>query len=306
MGDETWGPQEEQTSLDTLRAAIDAGITLFDTAEMYGNGYSETLLGKVLPPVRDKVVIASKVHRPELTADQVFDACHQSLTRLKTDYLDLFQIHWPCRTVPLEETYRALDQLRKQGKIRAIGICNFGPKDLADYVQIGDCVSNQISYSMLFRAAEFEIQPLCSKHNISILPYSPLMQGLLTGKFTSADQVPEGRARTRLFASARPRARHSEKGCEGETFELISKIQKVCDSLQQPMADVALAWLLSRDAVSSLIAGARNPQQVHENARAADLVLSKDTLNQLTALTEPVKSILGPNPDMWQTESRYR
>jgi len=275
VGDETWGPQDEQTSLDTLRAAIDAGVNFFDTAEMYGNGYSEILLGKVLPAFRDKVFIASKVHREKLTAEEVYKACHQSLDRLKTEYLDLYQIHWPCRTVPYEETYRALEQLRKQGKIRAIGICNFGPKDLGDFLKIGETASNQISYSMLFRAPEFGIQDLCRKHKISILPYSPLMQGLLTGKFTSADQV-------------------------------LARIQKMCDTIQQPMADVALAWLLSRGAVTSLIAGARTPEQVRENARAGDLVLSKEILDELTNLTDPIKNLLGPNCDMWQTESRYQ
>jgi aryl-alcohol dehydrogenase-like predicted oxidoreductase len=133
-----------------------------------------------------------------------------------------------------------------------------------------------------------------------------LAQGLLTGKLSSADEVPEGRARTRLFSDGRPQARHGETGCEAEVFAAIDKIREICNDIRQPMANVALAWLLKQPGVTSVIAGARRPDQIQQTAQAVDLALSPDTIGRLTEATEEVKRIIGPNPDMWQSESRFR
>lgn len=152
VGDFTWGPQDEADSIATIHAALDAGINFFDTAEMYGNGYSEELLGRALAGRRHEVVIASKVGSEHLAADQVIRAGEGSLRRLRTDYIDLYQIHWPSRTVPLAETMAALERLRQQGKVRAIGVSNFGLGDLGDLLAIGRPETNQLPYSLLWRA----------------------------------------------------------------------------------------------------------------------------------------------------------
>jgi aryl-alcohol dehydrogenase-like predicted oxidoreductase len=308
VGGFNWGPQDESDSLATIRAALDAGINFFDTAEMYGDGYSEELLAKVLPSRRAEVIIASKVSQQNLAAGQVQAACERSLRRLQTDYIDLYQIHWPNRDVPFEETLRALEDLRAAGKIRYIGVSNFGRQDMPAMLRAGRYESNQVPYNLLWRAIEFDIQPQCVEHRISILPYSPLMQGLLTGKFRSADEVPADRARTRHFSSVREFVRHGGPGCEPETFATIAAIQQICDDLNQPMAEVALAWLLAQPAVTSVIAGARTPQQMLTNARAAALTLSAETVRRLTAATDALKQQLGPDPDMWAPvdQSRYR
>jgi len=221
VGDETWGPQDEKQAIATIQAALDEGINFFDTAEIYGDGYSERLLAKALQGHRQNAIIASKVSLDHLARNDVFQACDRSLKNLKSEYIDLYQIHWPSRIVPFAETYEALLQLQEQEKIRAIGVSNFGHIDLSEFLKIGRCETNQLPYSLLWRAIEYDIVEKCLQHDIGILCYSPLAQGLLTGKFTSPDQVPAGRARTRHFSKERPLTRHGEEGCEEKLFKAI-------------------------------------------------------------------------------------
>jgi len=311
-GGRVWGPQDDDDSIATVRAALDTGVNFFDTAEGYGGGDSELVLGRALEGRRHEAVIATKVSRSHLSADEVQWACERSLQRLRTDYVDLYQIHWPSRTVPPEETMEALEGLREQGKVRAIGVCNFGVGDLSDLLEIGGgrgamwVETNQLPYHLLWRAIEYEILPRCIEEDIGVLCYSPLAQGLLTGKFSSPDEVPEGRARTRHFSGDRPQSRHGEAGCEAETFAAIEEIRRISDRVGEPMAKVAVAWLLHQPGVASVLAGARRPEQIEQTAQAADLELSSDVVAELTRATDEVKRLLGPNPDMWQSESRFR
>jgi aryl-alcohol dehydrogenase-like predicted oxidoreductase len=305
-GDATWGPQEEAESIATVHAALDAGVNLFDTAEGYGGGDSEWVLGRALVGRRDQAVIATKVSRANLSAQQVRQACEESLRRLQTDYIDLYQIHWPSRAVPLAETLEALERLRQEGKVRAFGVCNFGGHDLSELLEIGWVETNQLPYSLLWRAIEYDIRQACVDAGIGILCYSTLAQGLLTGKFSSADEVPDGRARIRLFSSDRPQARHGEPGCEEEMFAALDRIRAICDQVGQPMANVALAWLLQQPGVTSVLAGARSPDQIRQTAQAANLALPPDVVARLAHATEELKLAMGSNPDMWQSTSRFR
>ena len=307
VGGFNWGPQEESDSLAALRAAREAGVTLIDTAEAYGDGMSEQLIAKALSDVRDEIVIASKVSGSNFAPEDLREACERSLRNLNTDRMDLYQLHWPNRDIPVEETLGVLDELRAEGKIRAFGVSNFGPQDLAGCLASKYSIcSNQLAYNMLFRAVEFEILPLCVREGISMLCYSPLMQALLTGKFASADDVPEDRARTRHFACTRPQARHTEEGAEAETFDAVGQVRKVAEELGEPMADVCLAWLLAQEGVTAVLVGGRSADQARRNTRAADLTLPADVIEQLSAATDPLKQKLGPNADMWQSESRIR
>jgi myo-inositol catabolism protein IolS len=309
IGGFNWGPQDEADSLATFEAALNAGVNFFDTAEQYGDGASEQLVARGLGSHRKDVIIASKARQENLSDGKIKEACERSLRNLQTDYIDLYQIHWPSREVPFEETMRALEDLWTEGKIRYVGISNFGKQDMPDIIQHGRVESNQLPYNLLWRAIEFDIQPQCVEHNIGILPYSPLMQGLLTGKFRSAGDVPEDRARTRHYASTRSAdSRHGGPGFEAETFAAIDAIRDICEEIGQPMEQVALAWLLRQPAVTSVIAGARSAQQMYSNAKAGDLVLSDDVVSRLTAATDHLKALLGPDPDMWAApdQSRYR
>jgi aryl-alcohol dehydrogenase-like predicted oxidoreductase len=285
---------------------LDVGVNLFDTAEAYGDGYSELILGQALEGRRHEAVIATKVSPAYLRSDAVRQACERSLRRLNTDYIDLYQIHWPSHSVPLTETMEALERLREQGKVRAIGVSNFGVQDLSDLLDIGWCEANQLPYNLLCRAIEYEIRQKCAEEEIGILCYIPLQQGILTGRFSTADEVPEARARTRHFSKARPRSRHGEPGCEDETFAAVERIRRISHRIREPMARVAIAWLLQQPGVTSVIAGARNPDEIRQNAEAADLELSPKVIRELTEATDEVKRTLGPNPDMWQSESRFR
>ena len=256
-GDALWGPQDDSDSIAAVHAALDLGVNLFDTAEGYGDGYSEMVLGKALAGRRREAVIATKVSPTHLSRDGIQKACERSLRRLNTDYIDLYQIHWASREVPIAETFAALEGLRSQGKVRAIGVCNFGVRDLSDFLAVGRCETNQLPYSLLWRGIEFEIRQKCQDNEVGILCYSPLAQGLLTGKFASADDVPEGRARTRYFSKDRPLARHGEDGFEEDTFAAIDQIRRICARIDVPMAEVALAWLLHQPGVTSVRAGAK-------------------------------------------------
>jgi aryl-alcohol dehydrogenase-like predicted oxidoreductase len=308
IGGFNWGPQEKGESLDTIAAALEAGITFFDTAEGYGDGYSEQLVAEGLGSRRADVVIASKVSADHLAPDKLKEACERSLCNLNTDVIDLYQVHWPSREVPFDDSMRALEDLRDAGKIRYIGVSNFGPQDMREMRRVGRFESNQLPYNLLWRAIEYEIQPQCAEHNISILPYSPLMQGLLTGKFQNVADVPHDRRRTRHYSGSYELSRHGGPGYEDETFAAVDAIRVICREIDQPMTHVTLAWLLAQPAVTSVIAGARNRQQVKANAQAADLSLSPVILERLSSATAELKALLGPDPDMWspRDESRYR
>lgn len=189
-GDSNWGPQAEKDSIETVRAAYDAGITLYDTAEGYADGLTERILGKALGADRSRVLIASKVSASNLTRDKLIQSCEASLKRLGTDYLDLYQIHWPSREIPMEETMEAMLRLKEQGKIREIGVSNYGTLDLDTVLPYNAVVSNQLAYNMLFRGIEYSVLPKCSANGIGVLTYSSLAQGLLSGKYKTADDFP--------------------------------------------------------------------------------------------------------------------
>jgi aryl-alcohol dehydrogenase-like predicted oxidoreductase len=305
-GGYTWGEQDEKDSVDTIRTAIDAGINMFDTAEFYNDGIAEEVLGKGLSGQRDKVLVATKAWPENLTADKLIQACEGSLKRLKTDYIDLYQIHWPNWDVPLAETFGAMEKLKQDGKIRFIGVSNFGVRDLTDALDCADVVTDQLVYSLLFRAIEYEILDKCKAAQVGVLAYSPLAQGLLTGKFKGPDEVDDERARVRWFSKNRAGTVHDSEGCEQQAFNAVEKIRTISADIGEPMANVALAWVLQQPGVTAVLAGARKPDQIVHNARAADLELTDEVLKNLNDATQEVKENIGPNADPWRTASRIR
>jgi len=306
VGDETWGPQDEADAVAAIRAAVEAGVNFFDTAEGYGAGYSERLLGQALGADRGRVVIASKVSGSHLGAKDLAAACERSLANLGSDYIDVYYIHWPSRRVPLEETVRAMESLISSGKVRHIGVSNFGAADLADILPLTVPAADQLPYSLLWRAIEFEVLPACRSARVPVTCYSPLMQGLLTGKFRSPDDVPDGRARTRLFSRRRPQARHEEDGAEAQTFQAVAAIAQLARQAGLDMAAMSLAWLLAQEGVAAVVAGARNAEQARRNAAAGDLALRLDIAVRLEEITRPLRDRMGANADMWQSRSRFR
>jgi aryl-alcohol dehydrogenase-like predicted oxidoreductase len=295
---------DARLAADTIRAALDAGINFFDTAPAYGDGESESRLGDALRDARaprGRLVIATKASGPTLSRDEILRDCDASLRRLRTDYIDVYQLHWRRNAVPLAESLDALASLRKDGKVREIGVCNFGPRDMADAWACGaEVVTDQVAYSLFSRGVEFGLASACEARGVGILCYSPLAQGLLTGKYQSADEMPPGRCRSRHFAGTRPMSRHGEAGCEAEVFKAVAEIRSTAAAAGCTVAELSLAWLLHQPAVVSVLGGASTPEQVVANARAAELQLDDDTIARLNRATARVKAHLGDNLDMWQ------
>ncbi len=205
----------------------------------------------------------------------------------------------------MEDSLEALEQLKQSGKIRAYGVSNFGNESLKVCKSLGYAVSsNQMAYNLLFRAIEFSILPRCVADHIPVLCYSPIMQGLLTGKFTSPESVPDDRARTRHFTNERSQSRHQEEGCEEITFQTIDAIQGIALEMNVSMGSLCLAWLLAQEGIGGVIAGGRNPTQVRKNMEALQLNLPPEVIRQLNETTQPLKKVLGDNADLWQTASR--
>ncbi|MEH2372792.1 aldo/keto reductase [Nostoc sp.] len=294
-GKKMWVGVEDADSIKTIRAGFEAGITTIDTAEVYGEGHSERIIAEALSDVRDRVEYATKVSASHLKYEQVIESCDRSLANLKTDYIDLYQIHWPSGTfnseiVAIEETMSALNLLKKQGKIRAIGVSNFSHTQLAEAANYGRIDSLQPPYSLFWRQVEQDALPYCIENNISILAYSPLAQGLLTGKFALGHQFDpaDNRAKNKLF--------------QGENFEraqqALQQLRPIALEHNCTLAQLALAWLIAQPQTNA-IAGARYPEQALDNALAAQIELSAVQLAEIDAIGRSVTDHLDNSQIMW-------
>ncbi len=294
----TYGEPDDEASIGAVHAALDAGINFFDTAEAYGDGYAEGILGRALKGRRSEAVVATKISSNHLGREDLVNACEASLKRLQTDYIDLYQVHWPNRDLPFSETAEGLEELRRKGKIRHWGVSNFGEGDLQEALEAGDPESDQLPYNLLWRVIEHRVLPLCIREEVGVICYSPLAQGILTGKFESAGEVPP----------ARKRPRYCDETVVDLSFRVVGELRRISDQIHEPVACVALAWLLAQRGVASVIAGARNAEQVTQNARAGNLELPAGIVERLREASEPLKQSLDEDPDMWQegAESRYR
>jgi myo-inositol catabolism protein IolS len=295
VGKEMWADIDDNESIRALNAAYDSGITTFDTAEVYGSGHSEKIVGNTLRDIRDKVVIATKVFSNHLKYEQVINACHRSLKNLKTDYIDLYQIHWPpgsfgSENVSLEETMRALTDLKSQGKIRSIGVSNFSRTLIEQAVKYGRIDSLQPPYSLFWRMVETDAMPYCLKNNITILAYSPMAQGLLTGKFGPDHQFAKGdhRFRNKLFQPSNYR----------RVQVALDNLLPIAKANNITLGQLALAWVVSQEGVCA-IAGARSAEQATENAAAASIHLSDQDIAAINRIGKMVTDHLDDDPVMW-------
>ena len=306
-GGSVWGTQDKSDSISTVHAALDNGINFFDTAEGYNDDYhSESILGEALVNRRNRSVIATKISPPNLLPQKIEEACNNSLKRLSTDYIDLYQIHWPNHDINMEDSINELNKLVDKGKIRSLGVCNFGVDDLNEILNLGVFSTDQLPYNLLWRPIEEEILPECKKNNIGIICYSPLAQGLLTGRYRNADEVPDGISRSRLFNKNRPLSNHDDEGCENEVFKCINKIQEIAKTLGENSAKISLSWVRQQSNITSLLVGARNTKELEMNLSAFKYDLSTELIKELSDLTNNVKLYLGKNPDMWKSDNRMR
>jgi aryl-alcohol dehydrogenase-like predicted oxidoreductase len=253
-----------------VEKAHELGVNLVDTAEAYGDGHSEEVLGQALRKIgREGFVVATKVNGPHLRYEELQKACKASMARLGVTEIDLYQVHWPdpWEQIPLKQTMKALEKLYGEGKIRAIGVSNFAVRDLEEaqsYLSKTGIVSNQLRYNLLQREIDEEVLPYCEKNGITVLAYSPLAQGALTGKYSSKS-LPKGDVReaNKLFT------RHNM----GQVEKLNSILSTIAAKHSVTTGQVALAWLTSNKLVVP-IPGAKNAAQAEENLRGGELRLS--------------------------------
>jgi aryl-alcohol dehydrogenase-like predicted oxidoreductase len=283
---------DEAETTAVVGQALDSGINLFDTADVYGDAKSEEFLGKALGRRRHEAVIATKFASPMgegpmrrgVSRRYILQAVEDSLGRLGTDYIDLYQVHSPDPATPLEETLRTLDDLVRSGKVRYIGNSNFAGWQIASAHWVAKSehlepfISAQNRYSLLNRTAETEVLPACAEYGLGILPHTPLGGGLLTGKYHTGEPPPEG---TR-FASARRGGRTLSE----RDMRVVEELRGFAELGGHSLVELAFSWLLSRPQVSSVIAGATKPQQVEENVAAASWELTAEDLDELDRLTK--------------------
>jgi aryl-alcohol dehydrogenase-like predicted oxidoreductase len=287
---------DEVQSAAVVNAALDAGITLFDTADIYGGTQSEEFLGRALGTRRDEVVIATKFGMPlgddpahaGASAKWIADAVEGSLRRLGTDYIDLYQQHAPDATVPIDETLEALDELVRAGKVREIGNSNFSAEQIDEAAAASAAngwarfVSAQNYFNLLAREPLDAVIPACERHGLAMLPYFPLESGLLTGKYQRGGAPPAGTRMARV-----PESRAAQV-LSDRNFDVVDALAAFADARRHSLLDLAIAWLAAQPAMGSVIAGATKPEQVHANVAAAEWQLTAEDLAALDAVLHEV------------------
>ncbi|MBK5568540.1 aldo/keto reductase [Ensifer sp. SSB1] len=294
IGGWMWGGTDERESIAAIQASLDAGVTLIDTAPAYGLGRSEDIVGKALAGRRDKAIIATKcglvwhtdkgrhffdqdgkpVHR-YLGRDAIHHEVEQSLKRLGTDYIDLYITHWQDPTTPIEETMAALEDLRKAGKIKAIGASNVARGELEQYIAIGGLDAIQERFSMIDREIEADLLPLTRRSGVATLSYSSLALGLLSG----------GIGPERVFSGDDQRRNNPRfsVGNREKVAAFAKAIRPVAEKHGATIAQIVIAWTLAQDGVTFALCGARNPAQALDNARAGTIRLDQDDLKGIDA-----------------------
>jgi len=299
IGGWMWGGAEEQAAIRAIKAAFEAGITTIDTAPVYGFGKSEELVGRAMEGVpRDQYQILTKfgmnweTEQGEYFFDSVdndgkpfrmfkwasrekiMKECETSLRLLKTDYIDLYQIHWPDATTPISETFEAVQRLIEQGKVRAAGVCNYNAGQVSEALNTIQLASNQVPYSMINRGIEKDIIPQALEKGLSIIPYSPLQRGLLTGKIKPGHHFNEGDTREgNLF--------YTDENIN-RALNLLAEIKPIADNHGVTLSQLVINWTINRPGVACVLVGARDEHQVADNAKALDFTLSTEELNTIT------------------------
>ncbi|PZR26761.1 MAG: aldo/keto reductase [Citrobacter freundii] len=294
-----WGGVERKDAVDAIRASFDLGVNAIDTAPIYGQGTSEEIVGEAIKTLpRDKVLILTKFGmRWDLKKgdfgfsskdndgkaidiykyagkDSIILECENSLRRLQTDYIDLYQIHWPDITTPIQETMEAVAQLIKDGKVRYAGVCNYNAAQLEEALKYVPLVSNQVPYSMVKRDIEKETIPFCLEHDLSILAYSPMERGLLTGKMKPGQTFGEGDHRAGLVY-------FKDENIQ-RTNAFLEKIKPLADGKGISLGQLVLLWTIAQPGITVALAGARNKEQAEQNAKALDVSLSQEEVDQIS------------------------
>ena len=302
IGGWMWGGADRQVAVAAIHKALNVGMTSIDTAAIYGQGHSESVVGEALEGRRHEVQILTKfglrwdtdkgLHYFDSTNNQgrpisihryagkasVIEECEKSLKRLKTDYIDLYQHHRTDPTTPIEETMEALSILLEQGKIRTAGVSNYTRDETAQALAALPIVCNQVAYSMLERDIENDLVPYCRDHQISILAYSPLQRGILTGKIKPGHVFADTDHRSQQY--------YFQPGNHEKVMDFLGEIRPIAEERGITLSQLVINWTLHRPGITIALVGARNPQQVEENAGAADFQLSLKETEQIDTALE--------------------
>jgi len=290
IGAHGWGKVKDKDSVNAIRKAVDLGINFFDTADTYGLGHSEEILAMALGENRKKVVIATKggvVWDPvvkkshyDLSPQHLRTAVEHSLRRLKIDCLPLYQLHYPDPQTPIGETVQALEILKKEGKIQYIGFSNFSAESITEAQKYGRFESSQTSYNLIDRSAEKTLFSVCRQLKMSVLVYGPLAQGLLSGKYTADNHFGPDDRRSRAvyknFHDQRLKA----------NLVIIEELKKIAQKYQKTCAQIALRWILDNPLITTVIVGAKTPQQIQENCNTLDWTLAPEDERSLAQIVE--------------------
>jgi aryl-alcohol dehydrogenase-like predicted oxidoreductase len=272
IGGAHWGTYDENAALATIETAIDFGITTIDTAPAYNNGHAEELIAKATSGKRDKILIATKCGidtakgfelnlRPHFIRKEI----ENSLRRLNTDYIDIYQCHWPDTSVPISETMEELNKLQTEGKIKHIGICNFRDNELREAIKYSEILTYQPEYSLLKRDIEKDLQKTCIEKHIGIIPYGVLGGGVLTGKYKEPPSLPRDDARSMFYPYYNSRV-------WPQTKKIVDQLQIEAQEKGYTPGQIAIAWALKQPGVTATIIGARSPQQIKDHIKALELV----------------------------------
>ena len=296
-----WGSFDAKEAQATIRQALDLGINFFDTAQAYGFGVSERVLGEALGPElkrqRDKIVLATKgglrMEGDNLLRDAspkwLRQGVEQSLRNLGVEYIDLYQVHWPDKNTPFAETAGALEQFVQEGKIRYMGVSNYDATQMREFEKTRKLDSLQPPYHLFRRDIEKDILPYCREHGVGVLVYGPLAHGLLAGSYTSKTVFAsdDWRSKSPLF--------------HGKLFEqnlgVVERLKDLARQLGITVAQLAVAWVLANPAVDVAIVGARRPQQLVQTAPAADIQLSAETMQKIDQIMQAAAPMGGPSPE---------
>jgi len=332
-GGDYWGPSDQRQATQLIRQAVDWGINYFDTAELYNEGRSELFLGQALQEIpRDQVIVGTKVWPTHLHAQTLRHSCESSLRRLGMDCIDLYMIHWPLNpdtfgmfadlskqgvaghagqavTVPrLEEAVATLQKLKDEGKIRWLGLSNYGVTQLERIQSLGGIYEvNQIAYNLVTRAAEFDLLGTCQDRGIGVITYMTLMQGLLTDKYETLDDIPDWYSRTRHFDCQRtPKTRHGEPGAEVELVKVLRGLRDLAAQSGTSTAALAVQWVVTQPGVTCALVGTHSLKSLRQNVIAASTPLAPDVREALSRLTDPLKATLGRGLDIFESAERDR
>lgn len=275
-----WGAANDAESIRVVHRALELGVTLIDTAEAYGDGHSEEVLGEALSGRRDQAVVATKVAPNHLDPRELESALDGSLKRLGTDYVDVYFVHWPNPDFPIGPTMEALERLRASGRIKAIGVSNFSPAEMDQASQYGTIDVLQPPYNMLWREIETSVLPYCRENSIGVMPYSGLAQGLLTATLSRDTVFVEGdqRRTTLLF----------QPGTYEQALDAVEALRPIAARYGKSVPQLAVQWLTSRPGVSSPLLGARTLHEIEENAASVGWTISAADVDAIDRITKPI------------------